>query len=108
MTASKNVKELNKDNFKETIKSGISLVDFWAAWCMPCRMQGPIIDNVADKIGDKANICKVNVDDNQDIAGEYGVMSIPTLILFNNGKEVKQFVGVQNEETLINAVNSVK
>jgi thioredoxin 1 len=106
MSESKNVKELNTKNFDETIKNGVSLVDFWASWCMPCRMQGPIIDNVAEKISGKANICKLNVDDYGDIAGKYGVMSIPTLIVFKNGKSVKQFVGVQSEDVLLKALES--
>jgi thioredoxin 1 len=106
MSASNNVKELSSKNFDESIKSGTSLVDFWASWCMPCRMQGPIIDSVAEKINGKANICKLNVDDYGDIAGKYGVMSIPTLIIFKNGDPVKQFVGVQSEDVLLKALEN--
>ena len=107
MSENKNIKKLDNDNFEATIKNGVCLIDFWAAWCMPCRMQGPIIDTLADKIGAKINICKLNVDDFPELAGKYGVMSIPTLIVFKNGQPVNQFVGVQNKETLLNALENV-
>lgn len=76
------------------------LVDFWAAWCGPCQMMGPIIDQLAEEVKGKYKIGKLNVDENRETAGKYGVMSIPTLIIFKNGKEVKQFVGVQAKEGL--------
>lgn len=99
------VKDLNVDNFKETIASGTVLVDFWAPWCGPCKMQTPILDQVAEKIGDKALITKVNVDENAPIAAEYGVRSIPTLILFKDGEKVQDFIGVQQEPVLIEALS---
>jgi thioredoxin 1 len=98
---------LNDSSFNNAISQGTTLVDFWAEWCGPCRMQGPILDEVATEIGEKAVISKLNVDDNRSIAGKYGIMSIPTLILFKDGKPVKQFVGVQNKKTLINAINEI-
>ena len=107
MNLTDNTLILNSNNFNSTIQNGITLVDFWAEWCMPCRMQGPILDTVAKKIGDKAKISKLNVDENPDIAYTYGVMSIPTLIVFKDGKLIKQFVGVQSEDTLFNALNSL-
>ncbi|MBL7012550.1 MAG: thioredoxin, partial [Kiritimatiellales bacterium] len=97
---SDNVKELTVDNFKETIASGTVLVDFWAPWCGPCKMQAPILDKVAEQIGDKAVIAKVNVDEAAPLAAEYGVRSIPTLILFKDGKKVQDFIGVQQEPAL--------
>lgn len=96
-----NVKDLNKDNFNTTIASGTVLVDFWAPWCGPCKMQTPILDRVADKIGDKAVIAKVNVDENAPLAAQFGVRSIPTLILFKNGQKVRDFIGVQQEASLV-------
>jgi thioredoxin 1 len=93
--------ELTTENFKEAIASGTVLVDFWAPWCGPCKMQGPILDKVADQIGDKAVIAKVNVDEAAPIAAEYGVRSIPTLILFKDGEKVQDFIGVQQEPALL-------
>ncbi|KKR01028.1 MAG: Thioredoxin [Microgenomates group bacterium GW2011_GWC1_39_12] len=83
------------------------LVDFWAVWCGPCQMQGPIIEEVASAMEGKAVVGKVNVDENPGVAGKYGVMSIPTLIIFKGGQPVKQMVGVQSKEVLINALSAV-
>lgn len=77
------------------------LVDFWAPWCGPCQMMGPIVEEVAEEIGDIAKVGKLNVDENPDTAQKFGVMSIPTLIIFKNGENIKQLVGVQSKETLI-------
>ena len=99
------VKELTVENFKETIASGTVLVDFWAPWCGPCKMQTPILDKVAEQIGDKAVIAKVNVDEAAPLAAEFGVRSIPTLIVFKNGEKVQDFIGVQQEPVLIAALS---
>jgi len=101
---SENVKILSDENFKSTIKSGVALVDFWAAWCGPCKVQGPIVDEVADEIGDKANICKLDIDHNKKIAGQLGIQSIPTMLLFKDGKIVEKFVGVKPKGVLLKAV----
>ncbi len=99
---------LTDQNFQTTIKSGVCLVDFWAAWCMPCKVMAPILNEVAKEIGDKAQICKVNIEQFPAAANQYNVRSIPTLILFKNGKEINRFTGVKNKEFLIIQINNVK
>jgi len=83
------------------------LVDFWAVWCSPCKMQNPILEEVAKEMEGKVIIAKLNVDENPETAGKYGIMSIPTLLLFRAGKIVKQMIGVQSKETLLNEFNKV-
>lgn len=77
-----------------------TLVDFFATWCGPCRMQAPILEEVKQRIGDKANILKVDIDQNQELAARYNVRSVPTLILFKNGEAVWRTVGVQQADEL--------
>lgn len=101
---SANIKEIKDADFADIIKSGLVLVDFWAPWCGPCRMQGPILEEVATAVGDKAAIGKVNIDENSASAAKFGVQSIPTLLLFKDGKVVKQYVGVQRKDELVNAI----
>lgn len=88
------VLHLTKDNFDETVASGTTLVDFWAAWCGPCRMLGPVIDELAEKHGETVKVCKVNVDEQEELAVRFGVMTIPTVIVFKDGKEADKRVGV--------------
>jgi thioredoxin 1 len=83
------------------------LVDFWAVWCGPCQMQGPIVEEIATELEGKAVVGKLNVDENQQSAQTYGVMSIPTIIIFKGGQPVKQFVGVQSKEVLKSALSAV-
>ncbi len=87
---------LTAENFDETVKNSTKpiLVDFYADWCGPCKMLGPVLEKVAEKVGEKAVIAKLNIDDAQSVAMEYGVASIPTMILFKNGAEVSRQVGV--------------
>jgi thioredoxin 1 len=77
------------------------LVDFWAEWCGPCRMVGPIVDEIADENGDKIKVLKLNVDENPNTAREYGVMSIPTLLVFNGGQPEKRIVGAKAKSALL-------
>jgi len=104
---SENVKILTDANFNETIKSGVTLVDFWAQWCAPCRMQGPIIDDLADEMGEKATISKLNIDENRRVAQMLGIQSIPTLLLFKDGKIAKKFVGVKPKGILQKEINAI-
>ena len=91
---------ISDENFDETIKEGVVLVDFWAPWCPPCRTQGPIVERVAAAFKGKAKVGKLNVDDNKKTAARFGVRSIPTLIVFKDGEKVKQFVGLRQEAEL--------
>lgn len=86
--------------FDDSFKNGVSLMDFSASWCAPCKAQGPIIKNVADKFKNRASIIEVDIDSNRDLATKYMVQSIPTLIIFKDGKEIKRFVGLQTENTI--------
>jgi len=92
--------EVTDANFDDTIRSGVILVDFWAPWCGPCLMQGPVVDKLAQQYDGRATVAKLNVDDNPDTPAKFGVMGIPTLILFKDGGKVHQFVGVQSEDNL--------
>lgn len=94
--------EFTDQNFEaEVIKSDkVALVDFWAPWCGPCQIMGPIIEELAKEMGDKFKIGKVNVDESSGVAAQFGIMSIPTIIIFKDGKPVKNLVGVQNIDTL--------
>lgn len=103
---SENIRELTDQNFHSIIKKGVSLVDFWAAWCGPCRVQGPIVDEIADEMKDKANICKMDIDTHRVIPGKFGIQSIPTLLIFKEGRVVQKFVGVKSKSVLIQAIQS--
>jgi len=93
---------------QEVLKSTTPvLVDFWAPWCGPCKMQNPILEEVAKDFEGKAKIAKVNVDENPGIAQKFLVMSIPTLMLFKNGEVIKQMIGVQMKETLTEELNNL-
>ncbi len=100
---------ISTSNFdSEVLKSNEPvLVDFWASWCMPCRMLGPTIDQLAIDYKGKAKIVKVNVDENQELALKYGVRSIPTIILFKSGEPVDRMVGVQSKQTLAGKLDSI-
>jgi thioredoxin 1 len=100
--ASDKVLTLSNDNFKqEVLEAGVPvLVDFWAPWCSPCRMIAPVVDEIAGEYDGKAKVGKVNVDDNRQVAVEYGVMSIPTLIVFKDGKAVDRVVGFKSKNDL--------
>lgn len=99
------IKELNESNFQDTVNSGVTLVDFWAPWCGPCKMQLPILESLAGSIGDKATIAKVNVDESPSLAAQFGVRSIPTLLILKDGIVQQQMVGVQQEQDLESAIN---
>jgi thioredoxin 1 len=100
---------ITDSNFEsEVLKSDKPvLVDFWAVWCGPCQVQGPIVEEVATQMGDKAKVGKLNVDENPNVAQQFGIMSIPTIMIFKNGTVAKQLIGVQSKETLLSELNKL-
>ncbi len=99
--------KLNSDNFEEEVLKSEEpvVVDFWAPWCGPCRVLGPVIEELAEELKGKAKVAKLNVDDNQQLAAEYEVRGIPTVIVFKNGQPVERIVGIQPKEKYLQAVN---
>lgn len=93
---------LNKNNFEEEVLKSEKkvLIDFWASWCGPCRMMSPVIDEIAEEMGDSIKVGKINIDEEKELAIKYDVMSIPTFIVFKNGNEVGRSVGVQDKEEI--------
>ncbi len=100
-----NATELTENNFNDTVANGVTLVDFWAEWCGPCRMLTPIIDELVGDYDGKATISKVNVDEASELAQQFGVSSIPTLLVMKDGKEVNRFVGVTSKDNLSKALD---
>ncbi len=96
--------KLTDATFKKQIAKGVSLVDFWADWCTPCKIQGPIVSELADEMDGKAAICKLDVQHNEKISRELGIRNIPTIMIFKDGKMVQQFVGVKTKTILKKAV----
>lgn len=100
------VKHINEANFNEVINSDKPVVvDFWAPWCGPCKMLGPVIEGIASELNDKATIAKLNVDENQGVAMQYKVFSIPTVIVFKNGQVIDQFVGFMPKDAIMAKLN---
>ena len=97
--------ELNQNSMEETINEGVSLVDFWAPWCGPCRMIAPVIDQLAIEFEGKAKICKVNTEEEPELTAQYQVRSIPTILFFKDGKIVDQLIGATNKATLEEKIN---
>jgi len=104
-----NVKTINVDNFEKEVLQAAQpvMLDFWAPWCGPCKMVGPIVDTLADENIAKITVGKVNVDENQSLAGQFGVRGIPTLLFFKDGKEAKRVVGAQNKNQLQKLIDEV-
>lgn len=101
-----NAAALTGATFKESVANGVTLVDFWAEWCGPCRMIAPVLDEIAADYAGKASVGKVNVDEESDLAAEFGVQSIPTLLVMKDGAEVKRFVGYTKKNELAEALDA--
>ena len=99
--------ELTPANFEEVTKEGVCMVDFWAPWCGPCRMIAPVIEELSGDFEGKAKICKVNTDEEQDLAVKYGIRSIPTILFMKNGEVVDQMVGASSKQAFSDKINSL-
>ena len=100
------IKELNEKNFDEFISKGNSVVDFWAEWCGPCKMLAPVFDDVAKEMKGKVKFGKVDIEEGQAIAENWGVMSVPTVIFFKNGEQVDRFSGFADKKRFIGIIKS--
>lgn len=102
------VKVLTDKNFSHQVRNGVILVDFWASWCMPCKMMAPVINEVAESVNGNAFVAKLDVDQNRSVAAKYKIRNIPTMILFRNGKEINRFVGAKSKDFLVKQINQSK
>jgi len=101
---SDNIVTLTTSNFDNEISKGVVMVDFWATWCMPCKAMAPVIDEIADQAKGKIKVGKVDIDANGELANRYNVQGIPNIIIFKDGTQVENLVGIQSKETLIQAL----
>lgn len=108
MVHTNEIKDLSDATFKSEIAEGTTLVDFWAPWCMPCRFQAPILEELAQEANGSVKIRKLNVDENEQSAMEYGITGIPTIILFKDGEVQKKLVGMQSKIMLRQAIDRIQ
>jgi thioredoxin 1 len=99
--------ELTNENFDATVSSGVTMVDFWAPWCGPCRMIAPVIEELAADFEGKATIAKVNTDEQQELAVKFGIRSIPSILFFKDGEVVDQMVGAASKEAFAEKINAL-
>lgn len=101
--------DISEGNFEQEVlkNPGVVLVDFWAPWCGPCRMMGPVLEGIAKEFEGKLVVCKVNVDENPNLAGKYEILSIPALKFFKDGQVIDEMVGLQPKEVLISKIKGL-
>jgi len=99
--------ELTNENFDGTVAEGVTMVDFWAPWCGPCRMIAPVVEELAEDFDGKATIGKVNTDEQQELAAKYGIRSIPTILFFKDGEMVDQMVGASGKDVYAEKINTL-
>ncbi len=98
---------LTKDNFEEITKEGVVLLDFWAVWCVPCRLLAPVIEDLAGQFDGKAKICKIDTDSEKELTTKFSIRSIPTLIYMKDGEIVEQTIGVTSKQVIADKINSI-
>lgn len=99
--------ELTEENFESVTSKGVSMVDFWAPWCGPCRMLAPVIDSIAEEFDGKANICKVNTDEQEALSAKFGIRSVPTIIYYKDGQEVDKTTGAVAAQAIKDKINAL-
>ena len=97
---------LNEQNFQQVIAEGITVIDFWATWCGPCKMLSPIMEELAQKFKDKVKIAKVDIDNNQQLTEKLDISAVPTMIFFKDGNEVERFTGVKSQEEITQKIEN--
>ncbi len=101
------MKVINKNEFDTVVANGVVMVDFFATWCGPCKMLSPVLEDVAREVEGKANIVKVDIDESADLAQRYGIMAVPTMLIFKDGKVVKQLQGFMPKPQLVNELQTI-
>lgn len=102
------VEHLTDNTFAQAVAQGVTLVDFFATWCGPCKMLGPTIEEIGAECDGSFKVCKVDIDECEDTAMDFGIMSVPTLVVFKDGAEVSRMIGVQPKTAILDAINSAK
>lgn len=97
--------DLTDKNFQYQVKGKLVLVDFWASWCVPCKMMAPVLNDLAEEISGQVKVCKVNVDEYQSLASKYNIRGIPTMVLLRDGREIDRFVGAKTKQFLLDKIN---
>ncbi len=103
----KDVLTLTDQNFRQKTKGKVVLVDFWASWCAPCRMMAPVLNDVASELNGNSHVGKIDIQQYQNLATEFKIRNIPTMVLFKDGKEVNRFVGIKSKEFLLKEIAKV-